>query len=69
MNYFLTNWKTTALGLGGLFTALGSLLTDLASGNTDHLLGYSMAIVTAASAIFGRDWGANENTGIAGPKQ
>jgi hypothetical protein len=69
MNYFLTNWKTTALGAGGALTALGSLLTDLASGDTSHMLGYVTAIITAVGVIFAKDGSTGTNTGIAGPKQ
>jgi len=55
MTYFVTNWKTTLLGAGALFSALGSMLTDLASGDTSHILTYVTAIMTAAGVIFAKD--------------
>lgn len=54
-HYILTNWKTTILGAGALFTALGSLLTSLASGDTSHLLPELSAIATATGLIFAKD--------------
>lgn len=55
MHYFVVNWKTSLLGAGALFTALGSLLTDLAAGDTTHLLGYVTAIMTAIGVLFAKD--------------
>ncbi len=55
MAYFLHNWRTTALGSGALFTALGALLTSLATGDTSHLLPELSAIASAAGLIFAGD--------------
>ena len=55
MHYLLTNWKTTALGAGAFCTALGALLTSLASGDTTHLFAEISAVMTAVGIIFAKD--------------
>lgn len=55
MKTLLSNPWTTVLGLGALFTALGALLTSLATGDTSHLLPELSAIASAAGVIFAKD--------------
>lgn len=69
MKYLLTNYKTTALGAGALFGALGHLLTSLANGDPSTLFTDGMTIILAVSAIFSKDADTATNTGIAGPRQ
>lgn len=49
------NWKTTALGICGLLTALGSLGSDMLGGNYATLAIHLPAIAASAGLLFARD--------------
>ena len=50
-----SNWKTSALGVFGLMTAVGSLGTDLLSGHVANIAIYLPTIVTSVGLLFAKD--------------
>jgi hypothetical protein len=51
----VTNWKTTALGVCGLLTALGSLGGDMLSGNFATIPMHLPGIAASIGLIFASD--------------
>ena len=51
----VTNWKTTALGVCGLLTALGSLGGDMIGGNFSTIPMHLPAIAASIGLIFASD--------------
>lgn len=56
IKFILANWKTTFVGAGAFFTALGALLSSLAAGDTSHLLPEISAVITPIGLILAKDW-------------
>lgn len=55
MQSLLTNWKTTALGLGAALSAAGTILTHLASGDTAVLATALPGLLAGLGLLFGKD--------------
>jgi hypothetical protein len=55
LNAMSTNWKTTALGVCGLLTSLGSLGGDILSGNFTTLATLLPAIAASLGLMFAKD--------------
>lgn len=51
----LSNWKTTAAGVGAALTALGHLVTHLSSGDTSTIMADVPLILAGLGLIFGAD--------------
>lgn len=49
------NWKTTALGICGLLTSIGSLGTDVLSGNFTTVPIHLPAIAASIGLLFAHD--------------
>ena len=49
------NWKTTALGICGLMTAVGALGNDCLSGNFASVAIYLPAIASSLGLMFAKD--------------
>ena len=50
-----TNWKTTALGICGLLTSLGSLGSDVLGGNLATISLHLPAIAASVGLLFAKD--------------
>lgn len=50
-----TNWKTTALGVCGLLTSLGSLGSDVLAGNFGTISLHLPAIAASVGLLFAKD--------------
>ena len=54
MQSMMTNWKTTALGVGAILLALGHISTNMGSGSPIQM-GDLMAIWTGVIGLFAKD--------------
>lgn len=63
LNHALKNWRTTAMGLGSIVTALGDVLSQLGAGrlNGDHLAADLTGIFVGLGLIFARDAAVSEH--------
>lgn len=55
INFLLSNWKTTFLGAGAFFGALGNTLTHLAQGDTSTLAHDVPILLAGIGLIFAQD--------------
>lgn len=55
MMKILTNWKTTALGVAGIFAAGSTLLTALTGGDWNTVMKEGSVICVGIAAIFAKD--------------
>lgn len=50
------NWKTTVAGIGAALTAVGAIVTGIASGDFSVLASNVPALIAGLGLLFAKDW-------------